>query len=176
MHLRISSTKQYSRLARRKIIKGAVNRTFKAYQVRLLSPWWRSKYGRIARMYLQTSRLHYTLHPSDCLSQKANSFNKNFYNQARRPDSCFVKYRYISTSPELSSTPPTISVNQCTPETSLPITINTINAVMMKNTHFLIVVFFILYPNCIIELIIPHSNQKRHPYGWQNFTHSQSQS
>ena len=37
-------------------------------------------------MYLQTSRLHYTLRCSDCLSQKAISFNKNFYNQARRQD------------------------------------------------------------------------------------------
>ena len=37
-------------------------------------------------MYLQTSRLHYTLRFSDCLSQKAISFNKNFYNQARRQD------------------------------------------------------------------------------------------
>ena len=37
-------------------------------------------------MYLQTSRLHYTLRCSDCLFQKAISFNKNFYNQARRQD------------------------------------------------------------------------------------------
>ena len=37
-------------------------------------------------MYLQASRLHYTLRCSDCLFQKAISFNKNFYNQARRQD------------------------------------------------------------------------------------------
>ena len=37
-------------------------------------------------MYLQTSRLCYTLRFSDFLSQKAISFNKNFYNQARRQD------------------------------------------------------------------------------------------
>ena len=37
-------------------------------------------------MYLQTSRLHYTLRCSDCLFQKAISFKNNIYNQARRQD------------------------------------------------------------------------------------------
>ena len=64
--------------------------------------------------------------------------------------------RYISTSPVLSKAPPIISVNQCTPETSRPTTIKTINAVIKNGTVFLSAVFLILLLNCIIAVGITH--------------------
>ena len=40
--------------------------------------------------------------------------------------------RYISTSPALSKAAPMISVNQCTPETSLPVTMKAIKAATVE--------------------------------------------
>ena len=49
-----------------------------------------------------------------------------------------------------------MSENQCTPETSLPITIKAINAVIRMFTHFLNPLFLIRELNCIMAVGITH--------------------
>ena len=44
---------------------------------------------------------------------------------------CFTASAYSGTSPALSSTPPTMSLSQCTPESSRPTTMKTVNATRM---------------------------------------------
>lgn len=66
---------------------------------------------------------------------------------------------YPMTSPALSSTPPTISVSQCTPDKSLAKTINTVNAAMAMQTHRLNLPFVIRLRNCIAAVVITHKER-----------------
>lgn len=52
----------------------------------------------------------------------------------------------------LKINPPSISVNQCTPQINLPITINAVNKPHKTLMAFLIFVFFIKRWNCIIAV------------------------
>ena len=67
-----------------------------------------------------------------------------------------IANRYISTRPALISTPPIISLNQCTPEINLPNTIKIINNAIADEIHRLIVTDFILEFNCIMAVGITH--------------------
>lgn len=49
----------------------------------------------------------------------------------------FKKDVYSKTKPVLSNAPPIMSVSQCTPETSLPITIKALKTVIVQRTHCL---------------------------------------
>ena len=64
--------------------------------------------------------------------------------------------RYSNTTPALNKAPPIMSENQCTPEISLPVTIKTVNTVIIMFTHFLNPLFLMRVLNCIIAVGITH--------------------
>ena len=63
---------------------------------------------------------------------------------------------YTATAPVLNNAPPMISVIQCTPDASLPMTINAVNAAIEINTHRLNTSLFIRACSCIIAVGITH--------------------
>ena len=67
---------------------------------------------------------------------------------------------YIKTKAALRSTPPIISLSQCTPETSLQMTINTLNAEIIIQSKFLNDFFFIRDFSCIIVVGIIQSTSR----------------
>ena len=64
---------------------------------------------------------------------------------------------YIITTPELTSAPPTMSLSQCTPEASLPMTIKAVKAAIANATQRLIPRFLMRALSCMIAVGITHS-------------------
>ena len=63
---------------------------------------------------------------------------------------------YIMTSPRLSRIPPMISVSQCTPDRSLPITINAVKALIVQRIYRLNTQFPIRLLSCMAAVGMTH--------------------